>query len=228
LRAVLFTENVDIGETFELKGDKAHHFIKVVRLKLNEKILGLNGHGKKSTFEITEINKKTLKLKCLSINNTERPEYYIDLAVAQVKKEAMDLSIKVACELGINKIKICETEFSQKIKLNPERINKLIESSMEQSNNAFMPSVELCAFKDVLTENYDEFVYFSSIEQESTELKFDKLKKYLIIIGPEAGYSKIEEEAILKSGAKLINLATPILRTQNAIPCAVGYLLGRN
>jgi 16S rRNA (uracil1498-N3)-methyltransferase len=227
LRAIALTQPIAVGETYELIGDKAHHLVRVIRLKLNEKVLGLNGHGKKSYLQVIQLNKKTLKLKCLKIEELQTPLYNIDLAVAQIKKDAMDLSIKVACELGLGKIIICETDFSQKIKLNPERINKLIESSVEQSNNPFFPIIELNAFKDIFSKDYDELIYFSSIVQESNTFKHDPQKKYLLIIGPEGGYSHLEEKLIIDNGAKIINLDTPIMRTQNAIPCAVGYLLGR-
>ena len=47
MRAIKLDLDLNIGEIQEIGGDKAHHFIKVVRLKEGEKILALNGDGRK-------------------------------------------------------------------------------------------------------------------------------------------------------------------------------------
>ena len=229
MRAIKLDLDLNIGEIQEIGGDKAHHFIKVVRLKEGEKILALNGDGRKDLLEIVEIKKKTLKVQLLERTSEEAPAYNISVALGKVKKEALDLAIRNCCELGVSNIYVCETTYSQKYELKEDRIKKIINSGLEQSNNLFEPKLHIERLDQLDLSLFDEVIYFSSIKQESScEFKFSKEKKYLIILGPEAGLSEAEEKILIDKKVTLINLPTPIMRTQTAVACCVGYLIAKS
>ncbi len=222
MRAI-FYPNIDTSwKHLAINGDKAKHLIKVVRVKLNEEILILSGDGKKLFGVIEEITKKELVIS-IKKYEVQESKNSIDLFVGQVKKEALDLVIKMAVELGVNKLIIGETQFSQRYVIKPERIENLIESAMEQSNNAYKLIVEFLNFKTLDLNSYESKICLSSTRQ--TKNCGNVIKgNTLLIIGPEGGFSEEEENFLEEKVTMKIHLPTPILRTPTAVACGVGIV----
>jgi len=226
MRAVYLDHNFEQNR-IELSGEEAHHLLKVVRVKNGEEILGLNGKGTIAKLVVTEIGKKNIIFIVTSTNLLSRARHF-DLAIGKTKKEAMDLVLKQAVELGIGKVYILETQYSQRYQINHERIRRILISAMEQSNNPYMPEILEADLNSLLTENYDSFSLFSLREaQNDNNLTENSIEKSLIFIGPEGGFSSEEEEQILNTEiTSAIHIPTNIMRAPTAVSCAVGYLLG--
>jgi 16S rRNA (uracil1498-N3)-methyltransferase len=229
MRSIYLEDKVVVGEKLHLKGDKVHHLKNVLRLKEGEEVIILSGEGQGYRGQIFQMSKREIILECLARIEEREKTYSIDLGVAQVKKEAMDLILKSACELGVGKVLVLETIHSQRYKLNLERMNKLLVSAMEQSNNFSLPLLELGSLSSLDLSSYDH-VYLFSTRKVLGDIapKINKDEKNLILIGPEAGFSTQELIQFEKlPQLKFINLPTPILRAPTAMNCAVGYLLSR-
>jgi 16S rRNA (uracil1498-N3)-methyltransferase len=211
-----------------ITGDRAHH-LQVVRVKTNEEILVLNGKGARFFATITSITKKEI---ALIINKIEKCsiKHELCLAIATPKKDAFEDALRIAVELGINEIHPLSSEFSQFEYVKSERIEKLLESALVQSNNAFLPTIyPQVKLSEFLNQNKNPLVYFSSIPKAPIKLDGQKLTKTIIIVGPEAGFSSSEEGEIAESKqVKIIHLPTPIMRAPTAVATSVGYLLGLN
>ena len=155
----------------------------------------------------------------------------VDLAFCIPKKSACDEILKIATELGINQIYPVQSDFSSRYPFNNERVEKLIESALIQSNNPFFPKFnEIISFNEFesLFEGYDRVFVFSSKDKvQTSRKKIGSFKKGLVIIGPEGGFSP-SEERFLEGGSKniKIHLSTPILRAPHALSVAVGFLMG--
>lgn len=222
MRAVFYPNIDTTWKHLAISGDKAKHLIKVARVKINEEILVLSGDGKKVFGIIEEITKKELVISIKKFEFQKKGEC-IDLFVGQVKKDALDLVIKMAVELGINKLIIGETQFSQRYILKPERIESLIESAMEQSNNAYKLIVEFSNFKSLDFNFYESKICLSPTKQGRNCGNIIK-GTTLLIIGPEGGFSEEEEAFLEKKVTMKIQLPTPILRTPTAVACGMGIV----
>ncbi len=224
MRAVLIEDlSYPINDELVIDGDNFHHLKNVLRIKKGKELLLLNGKGLKALTEVIEIQKKLIKVAIKS-QSLEEQTAFLDLFVGRVKKDAMDLVLKQACELNIRKIIIGRTEFSQSYDLNLKRLKALLKSAVEQSNILYIPEViegELNALND-----YENIIYFSSIgtdKKKSLSLK----EKTILVFGPEGGLSEIEEDFILKKeGSSVFHLNTGIMRTTTAVSCGVGFYLG--
>lgn len=229
MRAVYLEQPIIAGKQLILKGDKVHHLSNVIRIKKNQEILLLAGEGKKFTAKVELITKKEIVLDHIIEHPVASLQYELSLGIAQVKKEALDLILKSCCELGIKKIFILETLHSQNYKLNLERIHKLLISGIEQSNNPWIPELEVVKLSQFDREAFDNIFLFSIKKGEV--LKTGSLEissKNLIVIGPESGFDESELEMLEKSSkVQLIHLPTPIMRASTAVNCAVGYILSR-
>ena len=218
-------KNIETGEQIIITGESVRH-LQVVRAKINEDILVLNGNGLRIYSKIVSILKKEI---ILEIQKTENlmPLHQINLAIASPKKEAFEDILKISVELGINKIFPLFSKFSQYEYVHNERIDRLLESALIQSNNVYMPSISnQIKLEEYLKEQQEQLVYFSSRPVNSNH-KLTRNQSMTILIGPEAGFSKEEEEILFSlQNSKIIHLSTPILRAPTAVSTAVGYLLG--
>ena len=223
LRAVFIKNISELDEKITLVGSVVHHFNNVLKLKVGSEILALDGNGLVCKLILLELNKKSAELKILSHKKLDR-SFNLDIFVGQVKKEAMDLVLKQCAELGVRKIIIGQSKFSQRYPLKQERIEKLLISGIEQSNNPYLPKVELGDLESLKT--YSQMIYFSSVGSASEESALSlKSEDTLIIYGPEGGYDREEESQLRKIGANFVHLDTPIMRTPTALACGVGFYL---
>lgn len=226
MRAV-YIEDIDnsLNET-EVKGDGAAHLIRVLRIRTGETILGLDGLGSKYFLEVTKVNRSSVNCKILERKIEKRKEM-IDLCIGQTKKDALDLILKEACELGIRKVYILNSEYSQRFPINLERVHKLLRSGIEQSNNPFLPLVEVVGkLSEIDYENFDNILFFSSVRDGGEKGKLTE-GKTLFVIGPEGGFSESEEIYFrgLKN-CKTFMLNTYILRSPTALSAVTGFYLG--
>jgi 16S rRNA (uracil1498-N3)-methyltransferase len=234
MRAIYLEGLRDFSSTSVLKieGERAHHLLKVARVKVGDDLLLFNGKGFKLKAAVIESRKKDLSVKILEIFKEEKSNPSFDVAICLPKKNAFDEIIKISVELGLDSIIPINSEYSTRQLLNKERIQRILESALIQSNNPFLPDfkelISLKALKEI-SEGYDQVFYFSSVKKGSVvNLSIDKEKnKILLIIGPEGGLSPLEE-GFLKGLKKMqtVHLPTPILRSPHALATSVGFLLG--
>jgi len=233
MRAVFIA---DIGDKktgdLIIEGSSARHLVKVVRVKTNEELMVLDGLGTRITGKVKSVEDKKVTLTALNIetfSKTKRP----DLAIGVPKKEAFEDTIRAACELGLGKVIPVKTEYSQFEPKKSERLNKLIENSVIQSNNPFFLEIsELIKFSALkeLFSSYEKVFYFCSHQNFSVKktLEIKKSEQVLMIIGPEGGLSVAEEKVL--SGLKnvfFINLPSYILKTPTAVSACSGWLFAK-
>lgn len=220
-------KNASNDESYIVKDDSFHHLANVVRVKLGEFVKIFNGNGLEVTSEVSLIEKKQLKLKFLSVKNHERNRLSIDVLIGTPKKEALEQCLKQSVELGVGRIFLAETAFSQKHFISTDRQQSLLVSSLEQSNNPFLPIVEEIKFQEAPVANYDQVLLFDSVNKGLAPLRSDS-QKILIVLGPEGGFS-VSELEWWKSHPQTvgIHLPTGIMRTPTALSCAIGFTLGK-
>lgn len=211
-------------DIFRVTGDSAHHLM-VARVRVKEKILLLNGKGVKILGEVLAASKNSIDIKIHS-KEEFKPEHLLSLAIAMPKKDAFEDVLKIAVELGIMEIHPLVSDFSQYEYAPSERIERILESALVQSNNPFFPIIhDQKKLSDFLSTHCDELVFFNSlVSNPKTHTKKD-IKK-TILVGPEGGFSTEEVKNILKYPQILeVHLPTPILRAPTAVASSVGYLL---
>lgn len=226
MRAVFYPfEKIALNETIQVTGDTAHH-LNVVRVKINEVILLLNGKGARLTGNVLSIQKNLVEIQTTKFEES-KASHELSLAIANPKKDAFEDILKAAVELGIKNIYPLSSDFSQYDYLPSERIDRILESALIQSNNAFMPTIySQQSLKDFLAKHSDTIVFFNSKITPGPMNDSAAQEKKTILIGPEGGFSPLEVEIISQySSIQEIHLPTPILRAPTAVASSVGYLL---
>lgn len=214
------------GETLLITGDAAHH-LNVVRIRSGESILLLNGKGNILSGEVTAVTKNSVTIN-LTDAKTYNHQHELSLAVALPKKDAFEDILKMSVELGIQAIYPLSSDFSQYEYETNERVQRILESALIQSNNPFLPVIyPQCKLENFLSQHAETIVFFNSQKNDSGRPAVNQRKK-TILIGPEGGFSPAEVAMISKySQLEEIHLPTPILRAPTAVASSVGYLLAR-
>lgn len=224
MRAIyLKADLIDCG-TISLEGEFVHH-LNVVRLKTNEEILILNGLGRSALANVLSLTKKEIIVEIKKIEEHRR-NHNIALAIALPKKDAFEDILRISTELGVTEIFPLLSDFSQYSYRPSERVDRLIESALIQSNNMFAPIIHPeQKLSEFLKNNSTPIVYFSS-RPVASSLKTSSGNKCVVLIGPEGGFSSTEETEILDfTTVNQIHLPTPILRAPTAVATSIGYLL---
>lgn len=213
-------------DTYSLSGDSLHHLVQVVRIEKDEELLLLNGKGLLISTVVTEASKRSLVLKKISEKTVER-NFHLDLALGIPKKDALDLCLKEAVELGFRKIYLVRGEYSQTRVPEEERIQNLLISALEQSNSPFLPLVEEADWKTISWNDYGTVLHLDS-QRESKSISGKLSKENLLVVGPEGGFSDKELDLLRAlPQSESLHFPTPILRTPTALAAGAGAVLQR-
>lgn len=224
----LYYPALDERETYSITGDALHHLAKVIRISPGEEVLLLDGKGLGVVGKVESISKKELILSCLK---TIRQEQKINLALALgiPKKEALELCLKEATELGFRKMYLIRSAYSQTRIPEPERVKSLLVSAMEQANSFYLPEVCESRWEELPFADYGHSLLLDSqTEASQNTTNESKNSAALLIVGPEGGFSPEELDYLRKAPqVESMRLPTPILRTPTAVATGAGILLGR-
>ena len=179
------------------------HLSKSLRKKMGDIIRITNGNG-------LEINGKIIRLgKNIKVNVTNKKQHKkadisIHVAMSPLKNPSrFEWFVEKSTEIGISEITPVITKFSEKRKINIDRLNKIVISSMKQSNQFYLPKVNpIISFDDFLELNNDYKLIAHLKNNNSFNKKIIGNKdKIVVMIGPEGGFS---DEEILKANKEKI------------------------
>lgn len=225
MRAV-YLENLEAQPQYLLAGDAFHHLVHVVRIARGDEVLLLNGKGLQVRTRVTEVQKKTVTLVKLDEKVVALP-YQYDLALGIPKKEALELCLKEAVELGFRRIFLVRGTYSQVKIPETDRIRSILVAALEQSNSPVLPEVLEARWDEIPWNDYGTVLLLDS--QNPSGNRQEKISGAgLLVVGPEGGFSA-DETALLRSAnmVEVLRLETPILRTPTAVATGAGILLQR-
>jgi 16S rRNA (uracil1498-N3)-methyltransferase len=227
MRAIFKKDIQFVDGIANLEKKQVHHLVNVVRIKLNDPLLILDGKGTKYFTVIKKLAKRDIQVKLVSEEHC-KDDRFIDLLLAPPKKEAFFEILKNAVELNIKNIYTVDTQYSQRINIAEEKIKKILCGAYEQSNYCYEATVfPPCKFKELdnLLEKYNEIYYFTTARSKPPSRSPVSIGPVLIIIGPEGGFTA-EEDQYFANHAKVysIQFKTNIMRSQTAVTAAVGFL----
>ncbi len=217
------------GHEHTVIGDPAHHLIKVVRIRAGEEVALLDGNGLKAIGKVLALGKQDVTFMIQSVELVPRRDV-LHLAIGAPKKEAFEEALRVAVECGIMRIIPLITEFSQREARNGERLERVLESALIQSNNRYRPEIPgPVELKDLARHMGPcQKLFFFDSQGEGSGLSEVLQAPVMMLIGPEGGFSPAERQMIRSfPGAHPLSLPTPILRTPTAVAAGAGYLLSR-
>lgn len=220
------------GNPIELKGQQAHYLSKVLRLKVNARLILFNGDGNEYQSVITSINKQNITINIEEAVRaiSESPLHSI-LGLGLSRGERMDLAIQKSTELGVTEIVPLFTEFSE-VKLQAERLQKkhrhwqqIAISACEQSGRNNIPVIhQPVQLSDWCNAIDCECKLIFEPGANVIQLSQKQPAHVALLIGPEGGFSEQELKYAANNGFQSLSLGPRILRTETAPIAALTVL----
>ncbi len=219
-------ENILENSTSLLSKEHTHYLVNVMRAKRGGNVNFFNKNGEWLS-EIVFLEKDRVEVKFLSKIKENTNTLNIELAICLVKKNAMEIILQKATELGIRKIIPIISERTEVKEINFERANKIVIEATEQSNQLEPPQIsEILNLKDFLNINTNK-IFFADINSDyNLEKKdFKEGESATVLVGPEGDFSPAERELILNGSTTVaFSLSKNILRTDTAVISAISLV----
>jgi 16S rRNA (uracil1498-N3)-methyltransferase len=234
------------GQLIELPASIAHHAARVLRLEHGAELILFNGHGGEFRSAIAHIGRNSAIVVIEEHLATEREsQLSVTLAQAMCASEKMDWIVQKAVELGVNRIQPLATKLSV-VRLSVERgakrlehLRKVVISACEQCGRNVIPEVlpsaplqEWLAQQIIYRRNLDgdaglnSYFLLSPAAKEGLRYysRTSRMNAITLLVGPEGGFARDEEESALAAGFFPLRLGPRILRAESAALVAVAAM----
>ena len=214
------------SDTFSLSRDDSYHILKVMRLKKDDLVEIVSKQKLYICKIINSDNNIVTVRKVEEIKQDSELDCQVTIVQSLVKEQKMDFILQKCCELGVSKIIPLNTKRSI-VKLDSketkkiERWNKILKEASEQSKRVVIPTVSnICSIEDLVEEDYDIKI-LCTVNELSNDIKKVLSKdlngaRIVIVIGPEGGFEKEEEQTLIDNGYVPTSLGKRVLRTETA------------
>lgn len=218
---LFYTNKID-EEWAVLEEAEARHCVQVLRMKVDDPIQFVDGDGNWYFGRLATLHKKECRI-AIERRQTQAPASTVDLhlAVAPTKNiDRFEWFLEKATEIGISQVTPLLCKRSERKKLRPERLERVLIAAMKQSLKAQLPSLRpLQKLEDFLTEVKAEQKFIAHCNDGEKKLLKDIYrpgKSVCILIGPEGDFLEQEVEVAQQKGFEAISLGEARLRTETA------------
>ena len=235
-----------LAEEIEITGGDAHHLVRVMRAQSGDEVIVAGGDGRAARMAICGIERDRVHLRRMAyLPQAETRNAEVILIQALLKGEKMDFIVQKAVELGAAALYPIETEHvvvrydAKKAAAKAVRWQKIADEAAKQCGRQALMPVAAIAPLSALLRNPELFgapdtavVFCYEGEREQslrTRLHGFSVRRVVLIVGAEGGFSPAEAEAVTAAGAQSVSLGRLILRAETAALAAVAvtqYELG--
>lgn len=231
--------------TLTLDKKDSQYFIKVLRLKIDDKIIARDINGKLFQLTLIAYDKNSCTLSSSPLNNLKEgettdslPEYEgpypkLHLFQASCKGKKNEGIIRMATEIGVKSITLVQSRYciSKKENSNTQRYENIIKEAIQQSGSPITTTFNGVVDIKTLMDSWKKplvFFHQSKLEKQKSlneiisQLSLDD--DIGVLIGPEGGFSDEECSLLMEKGFEPVLLKTNILRAETAAICALSAI----
>ena len=225
---------------FVINGDDAKHLLYAMRVRPSQVFVIVDREGTVFEAKVVACTKDEVTMQFVSFMENADTEPPIDVVLAQSlpKSDKMDYIVQKAVELGASEIvpvlaKHCVVKYDdKKCKARQKKWQKIADEAAKQCGRTNLPQVEDFVNLQALVEKYADYTCIVCYEAEAKQSLKEVLraedmhsKKFLVLIGPEGGFTP-EEIAFCKEHNFIsISLGKRILRTETASLSAISIIM---
>lgn len=224
-------EAVSTDGLITVSGTEAEHMIRVLRMKEGYKAVILTGDGCERLSTVVRVTRGEVLLREESVTRADRRSVSLTLFAGNLKNGNLDLVVRKAVELGVDRIVPFVSARTDEKKFNRERAERIALEAAKQCGALFLSEVEeQISFKEVLdrVKNYDKtwFCYENETRSPLAKIAREQGRSFALIVGSEGGFTDEEAAAAVAAGAKSVTLGRRILRAETADIVASAFALG--
>ena len=222
------SNELDFKKELELTSEELHYFLRVMRMRSEDFIEVIDGKGHLWRAKI--VKKKNIKLidgLDTPLKTVSRKKPLICIALA-IPKKGFENFLQMSCEIGVDIIQPLISKRSVVKECNNEKIiryKKIIYEAVEQSERLWSPELmQVLTFPNWINDMSSEAqVGFAATRIEDLQDCVTWVKEtphevnqVWVVIGPEGGWNKDEEELAFNAGFVGVSMGETILRTSTA------------
>lgn len=224
-------EAVSADGLITVSGTEAEHMTRVLRMKEGYKAVILTGDGCERLSTVVRVTRGEVLLREESVTRADRRSVSLTLFAGNLKNGNLDLVVRKAVELGVDRIVPFVSARTDERKFNRERAERIALEAAKQCGALFLSEVEeQISFKEVLdrVKNYDKtwFCYENETRSPLAKIAREQGRSFALIVGSEGGFTDEEAAAAVAAGAKSVTLGRRILRAETADIVASAFALG--
>jgi len=195
----------------------SRHIIKSFRRDIGDILNFTNGNGLLAECKIIEKGKK-IKVKIVKISKNKPNKVSIHVAISPLKNPSrFEWFVEKATEIGIKEITPIITKYSEKKKVNHERLERISISSLKQSNQLFKPKINsIEKFSDFIKNNSDQKIMANLKTKNILTKESINSNQICLVIGPEGGFSDDEIQEAKNNKITEISFGENRLRSETA------------
>jgi 16S rRNA (uracil1498-N3)-methyltransferase len=220
------------GDMLTIVGEEFHYAVKVLRKKVGEALVAVNGKGAAYSGIVERLEKNALVLRIISREfGVGEPRLRLTLAQAVPKGSHFDLVVEKGTEIGVS---LFQPMISERSIIDPEaraeRWRHKAMVAMKQCGRSACPEIRRTQpFADLLREQSAEvkFIAHEDVE-DAPSAAWEHLRtagSVIVFIGPEGGFSDREFQSAVECGAAPISLGPRRLRSETAALVAAMKIL---
>ena len=225
---VFYSQQINLEKTI-LSEEESHHATHVLRMRIGEKLLIMNGNGELFSGIIQEIGKKNTSITHLElVRKEEPPAHKIILYISPLKNtDRLEWLVEKATELGVSEIYPMISKNSVSKKINAKRLQQIALSASKQCLRLYIPVIhELMAIKDLRTDvnAVSVFGFCGAIEKKKiNHIDFQKAN-INVLIGPEGDFTIEEANELIAKKILPVDLGNNRLRSETAAMFALSSI----
>lgn len=210
----------------ELPPDEAMHALRVLRMKMGDEMVLMDGQGNYYRAEVTLAHTKRCMYEIKEQMPQERQwQGHIHLAIAPTKMmDRIEWMTEKAVEVGVDEISFLNCQFSERRLIKLPRLEKIMISAVKQSHKAWATQLnEIVTFDTFIQQPREGRKYIAHCYEEVPRTYlFDELQKSslsdetTVLIGPEGDFSIDEVRKAVDAGYISVHLGKSRLRTETA------------
>lgn len=231
----------EIGEQVIISGTDAHHLSHVLRLRQGDTVVVVDSRRKAAEMQVVsfDIGMVSLRFCRFLAIDTESPLHII-LAQCLPKGDKMEYIVQKAVELGTAAIQPlhssnCVTYYEAgKAKKRQAKWQRIALEASKQSGRTAVPMVYpvqelsdwLADWQNFCPDKRLLFFYENERQTRLADIAGESMPDggYVVLIGPEGGFSSAESQLLQQHGAIALSLGPRILRTETASLAAISIL----
>lgn len=204
-----------------ISDEKAHYIRNVLRLKDGDLLSLFNGKGGEYSGEIITVGKKSVAVRLGKFQAVDRtPQAAVQLGLCILKRDAMDLTLQKATELGVSSIQLI---ISERITVSHKQIQNrlahwqaILISSCEQCGLNILPVLHKPMLLDEWCHSAKGLKLIADPNANASSEKIAEHDAVSVLVGPEGGFTQEEVSTAYSVGFEGIFLGERILRAETA------------
>ena len=213
------------GDTIAASAQQAHYLGTVMRRGPGDAVRLFNGRDGEFSARIETIRRDRASLRVEQLLRPQAPEPDLWLVFALLKRDATDLVVQKATELGVAALHPVITERSNTHRVNEDRLASIAIEAAEQCERLTVPHLHPPRpLADLLSTWPPDRRLFVAAERTEAPRITPSHGPAALLVGPEGGFAPAELDAIRQYPfVTAVSLGPRILRAETA--CIAGLAL---